>query len=72
MKEAAAREAAFTVAEMAAIAPVDDDKTIEGKTARRPARRRGQAQGAARGAKKAKPAGPQRRGRRATAPDSPA
>jgi hypothetical protein len=71
MKEAAAREAAFTVAEMAAIAPADDDKTIEGKVARSPVRRRVKTQAAARAAK-ARPAGPKRRRRKTAAPENPA
>jgi hypothetical protein len=71
MKEAAAREAAFTVADMAALAPVADDRTIEGKVARKPARRRGQAQTVPR-AVKAKAAGKKRRGRRVAASEHPA
>jgi predicted pyridoxine 5'-phosphate oxidase superfamily flavin-nucleotide-binding protein len=71
MKEAAAREAAFTVADMAALAPVEDDRTIEGKVARKPARRRGQAQTVPR-AVKAKAAGKKRRGRRVAASEHPA
>jgi diacylglycerol O-acyltransferase / wax synthase len=39
MKEAAAREAAFTVAELSALQPVDGEHTIEGKTARKTARK---------------------------------
>ena len=71
MKEAAAREAAFTVADMAALAPVGDDRTIEGKVARKPARRRGQAK-AVPLAVKAKAAGKKRRSRRVAAAENPA
>jgi hypothetical protein len=71
MKEAAAREAAFTVAEMAALAPADAEHVIEGKLARKPARRRVKAKAAPRAAK-AKAAGKQRRARKAAAPESPA
>ncbi len=70
MKEAAAREAAFTVAEMAALAPVEDDRIIEGKVARKPARRRVQAKAAPR-AVKAKAAGQKRRSRKVAAPGKP-
>jgi diacylglycerol O-acyltransferase / wax synthase len=68
MKEAAAREAAFTVAELAALQPVDDEHTIEGKLARKPAK-------AARKKPtptKRKPTTVSRRRARKTAPDSPA
>ena len=71
MKEAAAREAAFTVADMAALAPVEDDKTIEGKVARKPARRRGQAKAVPRPVK-AKAAGKKRRRRKVAATENPA
>jgi len=71
MKEAAAREAAFTVAEMAALAPIEDDRTIEGKVARKPARRRGQAKAAPRPVK-AKAAAKKRRSRKAAASEHPA
>jgi hypothetical protein len=71
MKQAAEREAAFTVAEVAAIAPVDGDKTIEGKVARKPARRRVKAKAAPR-AVQAKPAGKKRHGRKGAVPASPA
>jgi hypothetical protein len=43
MQEAAAREAAFTVAEAAAIAAPTDDRVIEGKVVRKTTRRRGAA-----------------------------
>jgi hypothetical protein len=73
MKEAAAREAAFTVAEMAALAPADRDTVIEGKVARKPARRRAKAKAkAAPRAKKAKTTGPKRRARKAAKRASPA
>jgi hypothetical protein len=71
MKEAAAREAAFTVADMAAIAPLEGDRTIEGKVARKPARRRVQGKAAPR-AVKAKAAGKKRRSHKVAAPKSPA
>jgi hypothetical protein len=41
MKEAAAREAAFTVAETTALAPDADGQVIEGKVARKPTSKRG-------------------------------
>jgi diacylglycerol O-acyltransferase / wax synthase len=85
MKEAAAREAAFTVANVAALAePADDDGrvTIEGRVARKPGRRRARAKAVAprkKAAKTAKPAkaSPARRpARRAArgrgAPEKPA
>jgi hypothetical protein len=71
MKEAAARDAAFTVAEMAALAPVEDGRTIEGKVVRKPARRRVQVK-AAPLAVKAKAAARKRRSRKVAAPKSPA
>jgi hypothetical protein len=71
MKEAAAREAAFTVAEMAALAPADAEHVIEGRLARKPARRRPKAKAAPR-AVKAKAAGKKRRARKAAAPENPA
>jgi len=77
MKEAAAREAAFTVAEMAALAPADAEHVIEGKLARKPARRRVKVKAAPRAAKAtgktaARTAGTKRRARKAAAPDHPA
>ena len=64
MKEAAAREAAFTVAEMAALAPADAASTIiEGKVARKPARRRAQGEGRRRARRR--PRQPARSGARA-------
>jgi WS/DGAT/MGAT family acyltransferase len=71
MKEAAAREAAFTVADTAALATIEDDRTIEGKVARKPARRRVQGKAAPR-AVKAKVAAKKRRSRKATASENPA
>jgi predicted pyridoxine 5'-phosphate oxidase superfamily flavin-nucleotide-binding protein len=70
MKEAAAREAAFTVADMAAIAAVDGDRTLEGKVARKPVRRRVQAKAAPRAAK-AKAAGKKRRSRKVAVSERP-
>ena len=73
MKEAAAREAAFTVADMAALATGRRmHRTIEGKVARKPARRRGQGASRAPRAAKAKAAGKKRRGRRVAASGNPA
>ena len=77
MKEAAAREAAFTVAEMAALAPADAEHVIEGKLARKPARRRVKVKAAPRAAKAtgktaARTAGTKRRARKAAVPDHPA
>jgi hypothetical protein len=62
MKEAAAREAAFTVAEGAALAPVgiDGDATIEGKLARKLKRRGAGTKSAARTKKAKAPAGKRR------------
>jgi hypothetical protein len=71
MKEAAAREAAFTVAEMAALAPIADDRTIEGKVAHKPLRRRGQAKAGPRPVK-AKAAAKKRRSRKVAASKNPA
>jgi hypothetical protein len=71
MKEAAEREAAFTVAEMAALAPADADHVIEGKLARKQTRRRAKAKTAAR-AVPVKSAGKKRRSRKAAAPAGPA
>ena len=71
MKEAAAREAAFTVAEMAALAPADGHTIIEGKVARKPARRRAKAKSVPR-AEKAKAVGTKRRARKAAKPARPA
>jgi WS/DGAT/MGAT family acyltransferase len=71
MQEAAAREAAFTVTEAAAIAaPVADEHTIEGKVVRRAPRK----QAARRPRKTAAAAPAKRRGRKtkASAPDTPA
>jgi WS/DGAT/MGAT family acyltransferase len=70
MKEAAAREAAFTVADMAALVPVEGDRTLEGKVARKPGRRRAQGKTAPR-AVKAKAAGKKRRGRKVAASENP-
>jgi diacylglycerol O-acyltransferase / wax synthase len=70
MKEAAEREAAFTVAEMAALVPADADHVIEGKLARKPVRRRVRAKAAPR-AVQAKSAGKKRRSRKAAAPENP-
>jgi hypothetical protein len=73
MKEAAAREAAFTVAEMAALASADADHVIEGKLARKPARRRTKAKAKATPRTvKAKADGKKRRAREAAAPENPA
>ena len=72
MKDAAAREAAFTVAEMAALAPADGHTIIEGKVARKPARRRVKAKAAPPRVAKAKTAGTKRRARKAAAPANPA
>jgi hypothetical protein len=71
MKEAAAREAAFTVAEMAALATIEDDRTLEGKVARKPARRRVQGKAAPR-AVTAKVAGKKLRRRKVAASEKPA
>jgi hypothetical protein len=58
-------------ADMVALAPVEDDKTIEGKVARKPARRRGQAKAVPRPVK-AKAAGKKRRRRKVVATENPA
>ena len=71
MNEAAAREAAFTVADTAALAPAGDGRTIEGKVARKQARRRVQGKAAPR-AVKAKVAAKKRRSRKAAASENPA
>ncbi len=77
MKEAAAREAAFTVAEMTALAPGDRDTVIEGKVARKPVRRRAKSKSkskskAAPRVEKSKTAGTKRRKRKSATPASPA
>ena len=75
MKEAAEREAAFTVAEVAALAQPGDEHTFEGTVARKPARRRSKAKAktvAAPRIAKAKAAVTKRRRRGAAAPASPA
>ena len=69
------REAAFTVAEVAALAQPGDEHTFEGTVARKPARRRSKAKTKAKAAPrvaKAKAAVTKRRSRAATAPASPA
>jgi hypothetical protein len=71
MKEAAAREAAFTVADTAALAPAGDGRTIEGKVAHKQARRRVQAKARPR-AVKVKAAAKKRRSRKVAATESPA
>jgi len=73
MQEAAAREAAFTVAEAAAIAAPADDRVIEGKVVRKTTRRRAAAKAkpAARAAS-AKPASRKRRTGKSPAPDTSA
>jgi WS/DGAT/MGAT family acyltransferase len=70
MKEAAAREAAFTVAEGAALAPVggDGDSTLEGKLARKP-RRRGAGKKSVVRMKKGKAPAGKRRVRKSVTPE---
>ena len=58
-------------AEMAALATIEDDRTLEGKVARKPGRRRAQGKTAPR-AVKAKAAGKKRRRRKVAASENPA
>jgi diacylglycerol O-acyltransferase / wax synthase len=73
MQEAAAREAAFTVAEAAAIAAPTDERVIEGKVVRKTTRRRAAAKAKPAPRKAdAKPASRKRRSSKSPTPETTA